>query len=340
MRSSKPTSSSVADGSRWSSGGEGMRYASGGVPLPSDTREFMERRFGHGFGPVRVHADGNAAELSAGLHARAFTHDNHMFFAADEYAPHTHEGRRLLAHELAHTLQQRRAGLAWIQRSPADELLNASQLKHAIGYTKRRYDVMSQRAIQQLVGRMLSVSVDPDGDFGSMTARAVAAVQQQQGLTVDGMVGPETLSRLIAKGKEMIDASERPGAEWVAGQLIHLTAQLYDLPVSSALAIRLADPKAPQSTGLQAGMPVVLVGAAAFKDSQTLANAIQAGLQESSKPGKLDPRPAILTRAQERDGLAHNKGLLRDPRAVRVVQDVVRAEPDGALGRDTVQRIA
>ncbi len=80
--------------------------ASGGRPLASEVRDFMEPRFGNDFGSVRVHDDERSARLSNDLSARAFTYGNHVFFSRDAYQPGTSEGKRLLAHELAHTVQQ------------------------------------------------------------------------------------------------------------------------------------------------------------------------------------------------------------------------------------------
>jgi|GEM_PF-5013629 len=78
----------------------------GGAPLDATTREFMETRFGHDFGSVRVHT-GEAADVSArAVNARGYTVGGDIVFAANEYAPHTGAGRWLLAHELAHVVQQ------------------------------------------------------------------------------------------------------------------------------------------------------------------------------------------------------------------------------------------
>ncbi len=67
----------------------------------------MEIRFGHDFSQVRLHTDARAAAVAEALQARAFTAGNHIVFAAGEYAPATPQGRRLLAHELTHVVQQR-----------------------------------------------------------------------------------------------------------------------------------------------------------------------------------------------------------------------------------------
>jgi hypothetical protein len=69
----------------------------------------MERLFAHNFSSVRVHSDDDAARSADALGARAYTLGNDIAFSANAYAPHTREGRHLLAHELAHTVQQRSA---------------------------------------------------------------------------------------------------------------------------------------------------------------------------------------------------------------------------------------
>jgi hypothetical protein len=77
----------------------------GGEPLAPSLRAFFELRLGRDLGDVRIHADPPAAERAAALGARAFAFSPHVAFAPQEYAPHTKEGRRLLAHELVHVGQ-------------------------------------------------------------------------------------------------------------------------------------------------------------------------------------------------------------------------------------------
>ncbi len=86
----------------------------GGQPLSTDVRGFMEPRFNADFGNVRIHSNAESAGLSNQLSARAFTYQNNIFFSRDQYQPGTSEGKQLLAHELTHTIQQGHA----IQRSP------------------------------------------------------------------------------------------------------------------------------------------------------------------------------------------------------------------------------
>ena len=77
-----------------------------GQPLDANTRAFSEARFGHDFGQVRVHTDSRAAKSARTVNALAYTVGNDVFFGANQYAPHSREGQRLLTHELTHTVQQ------------------------------------------------------------------------------------------------------------------------------------------------------------------------------------------------------------------------------------------
>jgi hypothetical protein len=77
-----------------------------GQPLVAGTRAFMESAFGQGFSHVRIHTDTQAAALSAGLNARAFTIGQDIAFGVGEYQPGTLIGDALIAHELAHVIQQ------------------------------------------------------------------------------------------------------------------------------------------------------------------------------------------------------------------------------------------
>jgi Domain of unknown function (DUF4157) len=77
-----------------------------GQPLDGGVRRFMERRFGHDFSRVRVHADAQAATSARAVDSHAYTVGDHVVLGASNYAPSTIAGRRLLAHELAHVVQE------------------------------------------------------------------------------------------------------------------------------------------------------------------------------------------------------------------------------------------
>jgi hypothetical protein len=113
-----------------------------GQPLPDATRGFMEERFRADFGGVRVHTDHEAGDLAQSVQAKAFTHGADIYMGAGQYNPASGDGRRLLAHELTHTLQQGQARLsrrAVIQRKE----LNANEIVsglETIPFVKARLD--------------------------------------------------------------------------------------------------------------------------------------------------------------------------------------------------------
>jgi|GEM_PF-6466893 len=77
-----------------------------GQPLPNSAQSFFESRFGYDFSRVRVHDDHKAAESARAINARAFTLGQDVVFGTGGYSPQTFTGRKLLAHELAHVVQQ------------------------------------------------------------------------------------------------------------------------------------------------------------------------------------------------------------------------------------------
>ncbi|WP_330231174.1 DUF4157 domain-containing protein [Nocardia sp. NBC_00508] len=81
-----------------------------GAPMDLGTREFMEQRFRRDFAHVRVHVGRAAGQFADALGAKAFTVGHHMVFGPGAYAPEADDGKRSIAHELAHVVQQSRGG--------------------------------------------------------------------------------------------------------------------------------------------------------------------------------------------------------------------------------------
>jgi hypothetical protein len=81
----------------------------GGQPLSESARSFFEPRFGADFSQVRVHTDEKASKIAGSINAKAFTTGKDIAFNSGQYSPGTSSGKRLLAHELTHTLQQSKA---------------------------------------------------------------------------------------------------------------------------------------------------------------------------------------------------------------------------------------
>lgn len=102
-----------------------------GFPLDPSTRQFMESGFGFDFGNVRIHADKRAAESALSINALAYTIGQDIVFGADQYQPAIVEGRKLLAHELVHVVQQNGSSERLVQRavvSAARPIVNTQQL--------------------------------------------------------------------------------------------------------------------------------------------------------------------------------------------------------------------
>jgi len=97
----------------------GRLHVDGGQPLETSVRARMESAFGHSFGGVRVHRGTDAARATQDAGARALTMGTEVAFAQGEYQPGTPIGDALIAHELAHVIQQESPGTA--QQSPAQE---------------------------------------------------------------------------------------------------------------------------------------------------------------------------------------------------------------------------
>jgi hypothetical protein len=80
--------------------------ASPGQPLEPTLRRDMEQRFNHDFSRVRIHSDGAGMQSAQDVNARAYTLGRHIAFGDGQFTPRTEEGRRLIAHELTHVVQQ------------------------------------------------------------------------------------------------------------------------------------------------------------------------------------------------------------------------------------------
>lgn len=111
--------------------------ASSGRPLDATTRAYFEPRFGHDFSGVRVHQEADAAASATAIGARAYTSGRNIVFANQEYAPASSRGRRLIAHELAHVVQQSTGGgdARTVHRQMDEDLDDDPILKALLGKT-------------------------------------------------------------------------------------------------------------------------------------------------------------------------------------------------------------
>ncbi|MFO7632403.1 MAG: DUF4157 domain-containing protein [Caldilinea sp.] len=136
-----------------------------GRPLDRTTRREMERHFGHDFGRVQVHTGGQAAASARQVNALAYAVGPHVVFGERQYEPHTLAGRRLLAHELAHVVQQRDA------RFSPDDLVLASDRweREADAAAQAVVDggraAVQQSSAQPMIARFVDsrTTTEPDG---------------------------------------------------------------------------------------------------------------------------------------------------------------------------------
>ena len=128
-----------------------------GQPLDPATRAFMEPRFGYDFSQVRIHSDAAAARSARDVNADAYTVGRDVVFGAGQFVPGTKEGRRLIAHELAHVMQTSEA-----QRGPGPALAHVVQRQPGQYYEKTESDVAESvvEALQQS-NNIAGSNVDP-----------------------------------------------------------------------------------------------------------------------------------------------------------------------------------
>jgi peptidoglycan hydrolase-like protein with peptidoglycan-binding domain len=203
-----------------------------GQPLDTMTRTFFEPRFGHDFGQVRVHTDTRAAGAALAVGAHAFTVNRHIAFGRGQYAPDASAGRQLLAHELAHVVQQS-GGTRGLSRSPpvvqrrigdghdlaspwlaGDPRLEGAFDNEVDQFLRQGSKGTAVKRVQQLLF-FLGFDIGPhgaDGDFGPDTDAAVRAFQTIFAPPVDGIIGPITIGALDTRANQPEANRTAPGA--------------------------------------------------------------------------------------------------------------------------------
>lgn len=132
--------------------------ASWGEPLEVELRQDMEQRFGHDFSRVRVHSGAAAEQSAQDVNAIAYTAGNHIVFNRGKFAPSSSEGKRLLAHELTHVVQQEGASVHKIARAPDPNAVKSN-------FTPQQQARLEQARVNQKADgtRIVGVLITPDG---------------------------------------------------------------------------------------------------------------------------------------------------------------------------------
>ena len=197
--------------------------SSPGKPLDAATRNFMEPRFGQDFSRVRVHTDRRAAESARTVNAQAYTVGRNIVFGAGAYSLGALTGRKLLAHELTHVVQQQAAGEAGLGTATTPSLSESriqrrigdghdlqsprfardttlQNIYDGVGTLKRGDENESVRRIQHAIhdSGLLFLGHGVDGKFGRETRNRVIRFQRRHRITTDprGEVGAATVERL------------------------------------------------------------------------------------------------------------------------------------------------
>jgi hypothetical protein len=137
-----------------------------GQALDVPTRASIEPLFGQDFSRVQVHTGPRASETAAALNARAYTIGEHVVFGAGRFAPHADDGRRLLAHELAHVVQNRRYGAGAVHFAKA--------ISHSADASEREAAYASERVLR---GNAVRIAAHPS-----------ARIQADSGDTAKGLL--------------------------------------------------------------------------------------------------------------------------------------------------------
>ena len=179
-----------------------------GAPLDRGTRSFMESRFGYDFSGVRVYNDGAAASSARAVAANAYTVGDKIVFNSGKYAPVSSNGRRLLAHELTHVVQQRGVPSRGVpvQREATEEKAAKTKGEGALRSTGKPLDggvrSMMERRFGADFGRV-RVHTDGEAARSAVAAGAGAYTFGDHIAFASGMYSPETEGGRVVLGHEL-----------------------------------------------------------------------------------------------------------------------------------------
>ena len=145
-----------------------------GQALPHQSRAFFEPRLGADLGQVRIHSDQQAADSAHRLNARAYTIGHNIVFGQNQYQPNTFDGKKLIAHELTHVLQQTSSSIGMVQRD----------LK---AYNKSKMKVLPSYGSHGASSQFLTITAEAPGIRSALSALIAAGkikeVQSSDGKT-------------------------------------------------------------------------------------------------------------------------------------------------------------
>lgn len=207
---------------------------SGGNRLTNRAKDFFEPRFGYDFSNVKIHNDSVAAKSAQSINALAYTSGNNIVFSENQYSPETDSGKRLLAHELTHVIQQnpltKSKNPNQVQRKPGDNHdLTAVDLsgdpvlektfdnEAIVGRSSNSFGEHVRRIQSALIQLGIELPLfGADGQFGSETEKGVKEFQEKAGMSeseFDGIVGRKTLGLLDMSLRDDLISSDTDKSE-------------------------------------------------------------------------------------------------------------------------------
>ena len=150
-------------------GRDAWRTPSTATPLSGALRSYFEPRFGHDFSQVRIHSDSDAAASARSFKAQAYTQGNDIVFADGAFRPETRQGKRLIAHELAHVVQQDSTAFARGTVGLAEGVAS---------HDATDADLAADRAADRAEDWWPGASPDPQGRLATVP-RSIPAVQRK-----------------------------------------------------------------------------------------------------------------------------------------------------------------
>ena len=209
-----------------------------GRSLEPALRQDMEQRFGHDFSRVRVHSGAVAEQSAQDVNAHAYTVGHNIVFGAGRFAPGTHEGRRLIAHELTHTIQQ-------VEVASSGRLTVQPPLVHAklkIGRPDDEYEQEADRVAERVMNMPEPRRVDgseqakPSHIQRSCPKCKKGEQYQPSALSKDGLLAHE-LAHVVQQSSSTLFLSRPTSVDTrhkaAERKLEHMTERaLTDLPIA------------------------------------------------------------------------------------------------------------
>ena len=135
--------------------------SSKGAPLPENTRNFFEPWFGYDFSNVQLHTNTEANQSAESINALAYTHKNNIVFGANQYQPDTDTGKKLMAHEVTHVVQQNNKSAQKMQRFCGDKDVRISSWVTV----KNQHDFAALDGYSPIKGKIYNVFFDGKSYF-------------------------------------------------------------------------------------------------------------------------------------------------------------------------------